>query len=177
MKGGKYEETGGGKGSRGDRGKAYGGPSLDWTEFRGARRGERVSAGVYKNLWFPRGSQTEPPDDGAEGSRMGFDLDVTADGRYIVAGSGMMIATGTHADHQSVNVSQSSVRVFDATTGKECYRWEVDKGIIPYVSISPDGRYVATSSEKGVVVYRTPKAVWVKSTGQKKKAKRGKSMK
>ena len=93
---------------------------------------------------------------------MGFNLDVTADGRYVLVGSGKMIVTRARAG-ESVNVSQSSVRVFDATSGKERYKYDVDKGIIPYVSVSPDGRYVATSSEKGVVIYRTPRAVWVKS--------------
>jgi len=106
-----------------------------------------------------------------------FSLAVTADGRYIFAGSCRWVLTTLKRSEPVESISRSSVRVFDATTGKECYRYEVDKGTMPKVSVSADARYVATASKKGVVIYRTPRAVWVKSTGQEKNAKRGKPTK
>jgi hypothetical protein len=109
-----------------------------------------------------------------------FSLTVTADGRYLFVGSCRVVGTSPKNSETIESVSRSSVRIFDATTGKECYRYEVDKSTMPMasVAVTANGRYVAAESKKGVVIYRTPRAVWVKSTGQaKKNAKRGRSMK
>jgi len=109
-----------------------------------------------------------------------WNMAVTADGRYIFVGSCRYVLTTLKHGQPVESISRSSVRVLDAATGKECYRYEVDNGTLPMVAVSPDARYVAVAFrfKKGVIIYRTPKAVWVESTGQKKKKpKRAKSTK
>jgi hypothetical protein len=107
-----------------------------------------------------------------------LNLAVTADGRYLFLGSCRVVGTTPKYSETIESITRSSIRIFDAATGNKCYRYEVDKGTIPMVSVSSDGRHVGTASKKGVVIYRTPRAVWVKSTGREnKEAKRAKPTK
>jgi WD40 repeat protein len=77
-----------------------------------------------------------------------LDVELSADGRYAVSGSGDRFEDTTRPD----NVTDRSVRVWDLESGEEYRHFAPESGFVRAITYSPDGKYVASgtwSSGKG----------------------------
>jgi len=83
-------------------------------------------------------------------------IDYSADGKYVVAGSG-----GTISEKSTLVVGKDNIAIlWDARTANEIQRFGPIDNPITTIAISPDSKEIVTGSDDGLV------RIWDRSTGQ-----------